>query len=321
MKIRLFLIFFVGCLLGVLVGFWAGYGRAEYHWPKDGWPWPRGITLAKALRERGILPENITHLRFIGDECSYTAGKVALMTDTNDIKWIWDRMIETAEPYVFWESSGYRRVEIYIHGSKQPAAMLCVNATDATHIAGDYRRFMCHGLEELAMRLLIQPDLDLSQVPPLCPKGRVQDKEYNPDVYVVNELIKKGKEAIPLLISKLADDTDVNHQVMCFWPGNTIGDIALVILTDLTTDSSWRHHTIPGTSWDDLLEQKFDPNIPTWSVLHSYVREHGRQNIKEKWEIIWDRHKENIYWDDTQRCFNISGTQKETEKLTNFYPQ
>ena len=111
----------------------------------------RPATLATILQARGISPETIVHFRFVGDESSYTSGRVAV--DTN-VTWIWDRMIVTAEPYSYWVSSGYRRVEIYTRGQQQPAAVLFVNETDATHLEGDTRRFMCHGLEDLAMHLL-----------------------------------------------------------------------------------------------------------------------------------------------------------------------
>ena len=134
------LILCVGCLLGVAFGFWPGRRAPR-----------RTLTLAAVLQKRGISPEMITHFRFVGDESSYTSGRVAVDTD---VAWIWDRMIATAEPYGYWVSSGYRRVEIHTRGQQQPAAVLFVNETDATHLEGDTRRFMCHGLEDLAVHLL-----------------------------------------------------------------------------------------------------------------------------------------------------------------------
>ncbi len=144
-------------MAAALLGYWAGYCRGTYHWPSDGWPHPRGITLAKVLRQRGVTPQSIAYLRFLGDESSFTGGRSATVgTNAGEIQWIWDRMIETAEPYVFWESSGWRRVEIYTRGGTQPAVTLAVNATDATCIAGDKRTFMCRGLEALALQHLTE---------------------------------------------------------------------------------------------------------------------------------------------------------------------
>jgi hypothetical protein len=145
----------IASVVAALLSYWAGYRHGEYHWPSDGRPYASGITLAKVLRQRGVAPEIISYLRFIGDESSFTTGRLA--TNTTDTAWIWDRMIETAEPYVYWQASGYRRIEIYTHAGPQPAVTLYVNETDATSVAGDGHRFMCHGLHDLAMRLLSPP--------------------------------------------------------------------------------------------------------------------------------------------------------------------
>lgn len=153
MNTRTFLFVIVGFVVAAALGVWVGYQRGQYHW--TGSSRPGGITLAKVLRARGISPESIAYLRFIGDENSFTTGRVA--TNTVDVGWIWDSMIETAEPYAFWESSGWRRIEVYTRSGSQPAVMLCVNASDATCMAGDKRTFMCHGLESLAMHFLSEP--------------------------------------------------------------------------------------------------------------------------------------------------------------------
>src|SRR5438309_432048 len=93
MKSRTLTLSIGGFAFAVLLGFWAGHKRAQYHW--GGSPRPSGITLATLLRQRGISPQSISYLRFIGDESSFTTGKVA--TNTTDVAWIWDTMIETAE--------------------------------------------------------------------------------------------------------------------------------------------------------------------------------------------------------------------------------
>src|SRR5258708_40321601 len=120
MRTRNLLILCMGCLLGAVLGFWLG-SRA----PR------RTLTLAAVLKKRGITPHMITHFRFVGDESSYTSGRVAI--DTN-VTWIGDRMIATAEPYSYWPPSGYRRIEIHTRGQQHPAAVLFVNETDATHL-------------------------------------------------------------------------------------------------------------------------------------------------------------------------------------------
>lgn len=158
------------------------------------------------------------------------------------------------------------------------------------------------------------PDIDLSKMPHLSPKGRIQDKDYNPDILLVDEMIGMGTNTIPFLISKLADETEVDHQVMCLWPVNTVGDIALVVLTDLVTDSSWRRQTIPGTSWEELLGQKKDPKIPSWQYVHEYVEKHGRRSLQAKWQKIWTEHHDHIGWDEKQRCFKIDPAHRRETK-------
>ena len=143
MRTRTLWVFCAGCALGVAAGFCVG---RKPHRPE---------TLASVLETRGIAPQTISHFRFVGDENSHTSGRTAIDTD---VSWIWDRMIATAEPYNYWLPSGYRRVEIFTRGQQQPAAVLYVNETDATHIEGDARRFMCHGLEDLAIHLLSPKD-------------------------------------------------------------------------------------------------------------------------------------------------------------------
>jgi hypothetical protein len=138
---KILLLFLGGCAVGWLLG--ASLGKRPPQPPP---------TLALILRERGISSTNLAQFRFVGDESSYTSGRVA--TDTN-VTWIWDRMIATAEPYSHWLPSGYRRVEVFTNGQPQAAAaVLFVNETDATHVEGDTRRFMCHGLADHAMHLL-----------------------------------------------------------------------------------------------------------------------------------------------------------------------
>lgn len=151
MKTRTILFLSIGFAVAAMLGFWLGYGRGQYRWPSRGSPWSDGLTLAKVLEQRGISSANITSFRFVGDESSRTSGRAAVETD---VTWIWDSMIATAEPYSYWLPSGYRRVEIFTRGGQRPAAVLFVNETDATSIEGDSRRFMCHGLEDLALHLL-----------------------------------------------------------------------------------------------------------------------------------------------------------------------
>jgi hypothetical protein len=147
-------------------------------------------------------------------------------------------------------------------------------------------------------------EIDLSGIDRVAPKGRVQDKDYN-NLAVIDELLANGNDAIPFLITKLDDDTEISHHVFDFWPGPaTVGDVAFVILTDFTTDSSWRTHTIPGTDLDSMLGN-YDPRLPGVERLARFVEKHGRKPIRKKWEKIWAEQKDQIIWDERERCFTV----------------
>ena len=148
-------------------------------------------------------------------------------------------------------------------------------------------------------------EIDLSQIGHIAPKGRVQDKEYN-NLAEIEELIANGKEAIPFLIGKLEDETAITHHVLDYWPPPVkVGDVAYVILMDFTTDSSWMKNTIPGTDRDSLLG-KYDPNLPGVERLARFVEKNGRKPIRQKWERVWAAHKDQIVWDERERCFRVS---------------
>ena len=59
-------------------------------------------------------------------------------------------------------------------------------------------------------------EINLAEIGPLAPKGRVQDAEYNRS-RVVEELLAHGKESIPYLISKLDDETKIGTHVLDYW--------------------------------------------------------------------------------------------------------
>jgi hypothetical protein len=148
-------------------------------------------------------------------------------------------------------------------------------------------------------------EIDFSKIGHIAPKGRVQDKDYN-DELIIDALIENGKDSIPFLISKLEDETVIDHHVLDYWPGPaTVGDVAFVILMDLTTDSSWTRNTIPGTDPDSLLG-KYDPSLPGVERLSRFVEKHGRKPVRQKWERIWAEHKDQIVWDERERCFKVA---------------
>jgi hypothetical protein len=144
--------------------------------------------------------------------------------------------------------------------------------------------------------------VDLSKIGHIAPKGRVQDKEYNPHLPVVDALIEAGTDAIPFLVSKLEDETEVEGHVMDYWPSLRVGDVALVILTDFFTRPDWKHSTIPGFTLDEILERRTE-DIAAWAVLDEYIKKHGRDGLRRKVEKLLEPYDWQLAWDAQQQCY------------------
>jgi len=117
-------------------------------------PAPKQITLSQVLLKRGISPNTVTHIKFVGDEASLTSGREVISRDKEEIEWLWNWIFDYAEPYSFWVPSGYRQMQIFTTENGPPEAFLYINETDATHVDGVSGRFMCHGLEEYILQRL-----------------------------------------------------------------------------------------------------------------------------------------------------------------------
>lgn len=148
-------------------------------------------------------------------------------------------------------------------------------------------------------------DIDLTAIGAMAPKGRVQDRDYN-DLPVVNNLIQHGKQAIPYLISKLDDETKIKGHVVDYWSDVRVGDVALMILTDLFTDSTWQNTTIPGVGWDEFLQRGNHKSLTAEQVLRNYISKHGRSAIKKRWQALWLKYRNQLFWDQNDRCFRLS---------------
>ncbi|PYS91181.1 MAG: hypothetical protein DMF64_13100 [Acidobacteria bacterium] len=145
--------------------------------------------------------------------------------------------------------------------------------------------------------------INLADIGHIAPKGRVQDREYN-QLPVVEQLLAHGKEAIPYLIAHLEDETKIKGHVIDYWSEVRVGDVAHIILSDFFTDSTWQHMTIAGVNWNELLGS--NANLTGEQRWRNYIAKHGRKSIRAKWQQLWDENKENIFWDESERCFKVT---------------
>jgi hypothetical protein len=152
-------------------------------------------------------------------------------------------------------------------------------------------------------------NIDLTAIKHTVPQGRIQDdglegKNFN-KLTIADDLISNGKDSIPFLINKLDDETKMDRTAMDYWYELHVGDMVLVILSDLFTKKDAETSTIPGFRWDEFLERGNDKDSTGEAILRKYIKNHGRKNIKERWQKMWDENKDKIYWDDTEKCFTI----------------
>jgi hypothetical protein len=138
-------------------------------------------------------------------------------------------------------------------------------------------------------------------------KGRLQDKDYC-ESKMMDEIVARGKDAIPILISQLTDTRATKEPIYDFWTETTAGDIAYSILGDLFTDSDWTTFTMPG------LESLRDPNDKcedgAEACWRGFLKKRGRRYVQKRWHAMWEANKDRTFWDDKARCFRVSPKSK-----------
>jgi hypothetical protein len=121
----------------------------------------------------------------------------------------------------------------------------------------------------------------------------------------VDQLIAQGPACIPFLIDHLEDETRMDPEVVDLWNTVSVADVALIVLTDLFTDSSLEKSTLPEAEFNRIIEYPNGSGKSAEQALREFVRKHGRAAIKAKWSKIWSENRDRIYWDESERCFEI----------------
>src|SRR5436309_4862774 len=143
--------------------------------------------------------------------------------------------------------------------------------------------------------------VDLRLIVHIASKGRIQDKTYNPNLPVVDALIDSGPAAIPFLLAKVEDETLIEPPVLDLWPRVRVGDVALLLLSDLFARSDGRS-TVAGLSWDGILERR-NPDASAWTLLDDFVAKHGRVGVRRRAEAILTPYHGRFAWEAHERCF------------------
>jgi hypothetical protein len=132
-------------------------------------------------------------------------------------------------------------------------------------------------------------------------KGRLQDQgPCQPKV--MDQIIAAGTDAVPILISQIADARELKYPTFAFWNGRmTYGDLAAFILDDLFTDSDWQSFNMQGL---EELRPKCESSAE--QCWHRLIKQHGRKFVQDKWLAAWRANKDRVYWDMQARCFRLS---------------
>ncbi len=82
--------------------------------------------------------------------------------------------------------------------------------------------------------------------------------------------------------------------------------MALIVLSDLFLDPTWKRSTLPELCWDNIL-QRTDAETPAWDLLNRFVVAHGRAELARRWRAAWARYGATIRWDPTGRYYVVEG--------------
>jgi hypothetical protein len=147
---------------------------------------------------------------------------------------------------------------------------------------------------------------DLLKIAHLGDKGRIQDAQYQPKDAQVSAILAAGKDAVPLLIDALESTRPFETSPKPFWPSMVEGDVALMVLSDLFLDPTWKRSTLPELCWDNIL-QRTDARIPARDLLNNFVAAHGRAELAKRWRAAWSQHGASTHWDSAGKYFVAEG--------------
>ncbi len=159
---------------------------------------------------------------------------------------------------------------------------------------------------EIEHKKVISKELLLA-IPRIQPKGRLQDKDYQPNFYLIDTIINNWETYLPKLIELIEDTTKYSSSPLTFWSDVRVGDISFIIINNLFRNETWLESTMPGLCWNEILENA-NNKIPIWEKYDEFIKQNGRKKLKSKVQDLWLKHSENIFWDKKSRCLKIHGT-------------
>lgn len=138
---------------------------------------------------------------------------------------------------------------------------------------------------------------------PCMSKGRLQDPESDRSkerLQEMNRIMHHGTDAVLVLADSLTNSRPI-PPMLCGWKGMALGDVALITLFDLFREPGGLF-TVPELDWDKFLERS-SPKLSAEQVLREFVRKRGRHGLRDKWDAFWNEHKNELIWDERDRCY------------------
>ena len=124
------------------------------------------------------------------------------------------------------------------------------------------------------------------QIGDICPKGRVQDRDYNPSLPVVDRIIAEGKVGVQALIGCLTDETAVEGSWINYRTNVQVRDLASQILNDLFLDPTWTKASVR-----EICDLKGA----------------APSELAIGWRKVWERYADRMVWNEDARFFDVKG--------------
>lgn len=135
-------------------------------------------------------------------------------------------------------------------------------------------------------------------------KGRSQDCPGK----VMAEILTKGKDSIPILISQLTDSERTKKPIEDQWSYTDSGDVAYIVLISLFTTHDGDFNLPDVPTWKAVIK---GCNSSVEGCWREYVKKNGRESVQQAWMKAWNLHKSQISWDPKERCFRVAGMKTE----------
>ena len=128
---------------------------------------------------------------------------------------------------------------------------------------------------------------------------------------VMKDILAKGKDSIPILISQLTDSERTKKPIEDQWSYTDSGDVAYIVLISLFTTHDGDFNLPDVPTWKAVIK---GCNSSVEGCWREYVKKNGRESVQQAWMKAWNLHKDQIHWDARERCFQVAGVGRKRKR-------